>query len=189
MQIQSRHFVFERQQLFTCCLRGNIAFIQSHVTTNQPITDRFPPSYITMKFVDLLKCQIKRSNKILISRGKGNNWCHLRCRSLGILNTLSWETLDNRRKKSKAVFMYKVLNDHAVPGLKESPNERNVTHNIYNLRNSENDLILSKTRTEYLRRSFKECSFACGKIGGYSRLLEKRDRYKVEEDSVSYVLN
>jgi hypothetical protein len=33
-------------------------------------------------------------------------------RSLDILNTLSWETLDNRRKKSKAVFMYIVLNDH-----------------------------------------------------------------------------
>ncbi len=27
-------------------------------------------------------------------------------RSTDILTTLSWETLDNRRKKSKAVFMY-----------------------------------------------------------------------------------
>ena len=34
-------------------------------------------------------------------------------RSTDILTTLSWETLDNRRKKSKAVFMYKVLNDRA----------------------------------------------------------------------------
>ena len=41
-------------------------------------------------------------------------------RSTDILNSLSWETLDNRRKKSKAVFMYKVLNDHAAPSLKES---------------------------------------------------------------------
>ena len=40
-------------------------------------------------------------------------------RSTDILNSLSWETLDNRRKKSKAVFMYKVLNDHAAPSLKE----------------------------------------------------------------------
>jgi hypothetical protein len=49
---------------------------------------------------------VKKSNKISISRGMRNNWCHLRCKSLGIPNTLSWETLDNRRKKSKAVFNY-----------------------------------------------------------------------------------
>ena len=76
-------------------------------------------------------------------------------RSLDILNALSWETLDNRRNKSKAVFMYKVLNDHAAPGLKESLHKRNVTQNTYNLRNSENDLTLPKPRTEYLKRSFK----------------------------------
>ncbi len=40
-------------------------------------------------------------------------------RSTDILTTLSWETLDNRRKKSKAVFMYKVLNDHAARVLKQ----------------------------------------------------------------------
>ncbi len=70
-----------------------------------------------------------------------------------ILTTLSWETLDNRRKKSKAVFMYKVLNDHAAPGLKEYFQVRNVTQNTYNLRDY--DLTIPKPRTEYLRRSFK----------------------------------
>ena len=55
-------------------------------------------------------------------------------RSLDIRNTLSWETLDNRRKKSKAVFMYKVLNDHADPGLKETSfYKRNVTQNTYTI--------------------------------------------------------
>ena len=76
-------------------------------------------------------------------------------RSHDILNTQSWETLDNRINKSKAVFMYKVLNDHAAPGLRESFYKRNVTQNTYNLRDSENDLTLPKPRTEYLRRSFK----------------------------------
>ena len=76
--------------------------------------------------------------------------------STDILTTLPWETLDNRREKSKAVlFMYKVLIDHAAPGLKESFHGRNVTQNIYNLRNSEYDLTIPKPRTEYLRRSFK----------------------------------
>ena len=76
-------------------------------------------------------------------------------RSTDILNSLSWETLDNRRKKSNAVFMYKVLNDHAAPSLKESFCERNVMQNRYNLRNSEYDLTIPKPRTEYLKRSFK----------------------------------
>ena len=77
-------------------------------------------------------------------------------RSTDILNSLSWETLDNRRKKTKAVFMYKVLNDHAAPSLKESLYERNVMQNRYNLRNSEYDLTIPRPRTEYLRRSFKQ---------------------------------
>ena len=81
--------------------------------------------------------------------------------SLGVEidENLNWEKhidkIDNRRNKSKAVFMYKVLNDHAAPGLKESLHKRNVTQNTYNLRNSENDLTLPKPRTEYLKRSFK----------------------------------
>jgi hypothetical protein len=58
-----------------------------------------------------------------------------------------------------------------------------VTQNTYNLRNSENDLTLSKPRTEYLRRSFKYSGAmlwndlsSAAEIGGYSRLLQKRDR-------------
>ena len=39
------------QQFFTCCTAGYIAFIRSHVTTNQPITFSVHPSYITMWFV------------------------------------------------------------------------------------------------------------------------------------------
>jgi hypothetical protein len=35
------------QQFFTCCPAGYIAFIWSHVTTNQPITFGVHPIYIT----------------------------------------------------------------------------------------------------------------------------------------------
>ena len=52
-------------------------------------------------------------------------------------------------------FMYKVLNDHVAPGLKESFHERNVMQNRYDLRNSEYDLTIPKPRTDCLRRSFK----------------------------------
>ena len=46
--------------------------------------------------------------------------------------------------------MYKVLNDHTALGLKESFYEMNMTQNIYNLRNSENDLTLPKPKAEYV---------------------------------------
>jgi hypothetical protein len=38
------------QQFFTCCPAGNIAFISSHVTTNQPITFGVHPSFITRRY-------------------------------------------------------------------------------------------------------------------------------------------
>ncbi len=111
-------------------------------------------------------------------------------RSTDILTTLSWETLDNRRKKSKAVFMYKVLTDHAAPGLKEYFHVRNVTQNTYNLRNSDYDLTIPKSRTEYLRRSFKysgamlwnDLSFAAKSASTQKRDL-KRFKLGKEEDS------
>ena len=59
------------------------------------------------------------------------------------------------RKEFKAVFIYKILNDHAVPSLKESFYKRNVTQKRYNLKNSEYDLTVPNPRTEYLRRNFK----------------------------------
>ena len=79
--------------------------------------------------------------------------------------------------------MYKVLNDHAAPGLKESFHVRNVTQNTYNLRNSEYDLTIPKPRTEYLRRSFKysgamlwnDLSFAAKSASMHSRSFQKRD--------------
>ena len=55
------------------------------------------------------------------------------------------------------VFMYKVLNDHAAPNLKQSFHQRNLTQNTYNLRNSEFGLSIPKPRTEYLRRSYAPC--------------------------------
>ena len=94
--------------------------------------------------------------------------------------------------------MYKVLNDHAAPGLKESFYKRNVTQNTYNLRNSENDLTLPKPRTEYhLRRSFKfsgamlwnDLSSAAKSADTLDCFKKEIGTCKLEEDSVLYVLN
>ena len=51
--------------------------------------------------------------------------------------------------------MYKVLNDHTRPGLRNSFVRRSVSQNRYNLRNTTTDLTLLKPKREFLRRTFK----------------------------------
>ena len=68
-----------------------------------------------------------------------------------LLSTLSWERLSLRRKKQKAVMMYKTMNDLAPEYLQSLFSQR---HSAYNLRNSEGRLTLSKPSTNYLKRSF-----------------------------------
>ena len=40
-------------------------------------------------------------------------------RSADVLDTLGWETLDARRLPNKSILMYKILNDHTAPNLKD----------------------------------------------------------------------
>ena len=66
-------------------------------------------------------------------------------------HTLSWERLSLRRKKQKALMIYKTMNDLAPEYLQSLFSQR---HSAYNLRNSEGRLTLSKPSTNYLKRSF-----------------------------------
>ena len=68
-----------------------------------------------------------------------------------LLSTLSWERLSLRRKKQKALMMYKTMNDLAPDYLQSLFSQH---HSAYNLRNSEGRLTLSKPSTNYLKRSF-----------------------------------
>ena len=65
---------------------------------------------------------------------------------------LRWEKLSLRRKKQKALIMYKTLNELAPDYLQCLFTERHV--NDYNLRNLEGKLSLPKPNTNYLKRSF-----------------------------------
>lgn len=76
-------------------------------------------------------------------------------RSAYILDSLGWETLDSRRKNAKSILMYKILNDHAAPGLKDSFQKRCESQNGFHLRNYDTNLTLLKPKREYLKRSFK----------------------------------
>ena len=70
-------------------------------------------------------------------------------------DSLSWQTLDDRRRYAKSVLMYKTLNDHIALVPRNSFVRRNVNQTNYHLRDTATDLTLSKPKREFLKRSFK----------------------------------
>ena len=50
--------------------------------------------------------------------------------------------------------MYKIINDHTIPGLRNSFVRRNVDQTDNYLRNTATDLTLPKPKNEFLKRSF-----------------------------------
>ena len=68
-----------------------------------------------------------------------------------LLSTLDWERLFLRRKKQKALMMFKTMNGLAPEYLQSLFSQR---HSVYNLRDSEGKLTLPKPNTNYLKRSF-----------------------------------
>ena len=72
-----------------------------------------------------------------------------------LLSTLDWERLFLRRKKQKALTMFKTMNGHAPVYLQSLFSQH---HSVYNLRDSEGKLTLPKPRTNYL----KEASLTAG---------------------------
>ena len=73
-------------------------------------------------------------------------------RSNDILNDLGWDRLVNRRKKRKAILMFKTMNK-LVPSYIQSLFQKR-SNSAYNIRNQENKLSLPRPRTEYLKNSF-----------------------------------
>ena len=73
-------------------------------------------------------------------------------RSADVPGNLGWGALHARRSRDKLIPMYKILNDHTAPNLKDLFRKKYETHqNTLNLRNSETDLMLAKPKTEFLK--------------------------------------
>ena len=105
-----------------------------------------------------------------------------------LLAMLKWEKLSLRRKKQKALIMYKTLNELAPDYLQCLFTQRHV--NDYNLRDLEGKLSLSRPNTYYLKRSF--CySGAClwnnlpqdlksvASVGQFNGVLRRYLRYRI----------
>jgi hypothetical protein len=75
-------------------------------------------------------------------------------RSADVLATLGWQTLDNRRKYLKSIFIYKILNNETAPNLKENFLKISDCPIIHQLRNSQTDLALPFPKSQFKKKTF-----------------------------------
>ena len=104
-----------------------------------PLWD-FLSGYLSDKFQKMQN----RAARIITKLSFDTNSDHL-------LSTLTWERLSMRRKKQKALVMYKTMNGLTPEYLQLLFAQ---SYCNYNSRNSEGKLSLPKPRTNYLKRSF-----------------------------------
>ena len=114
------------------------SLIQPHFDYCAPVWDGL--SYLCEK---LQKLQNRAARVILQANCEVNS-------SL-LLETLKWDQLSLRRRKHKAIMMFKSLNGLAPVYLQDLFSER---HTDYHLHDSFHKLNLPKLRTNYLKRSF-----------------------------------
>ena len=74
-------------------------------------------------------------------------------RSTDLRHAMSWKNLNDRHKMNKSVLMFKILNNHSAPNLKDKFITRDINLSAnYNLRNADINLSVPKPRTEHLKR-------------------------------------
>ena len=77
-------------------------------------------------------------------------------RSADLLRGMSRKNLNDRHKMNKmnkSVLMFKILNNHSAPNLKNKFIARETNLRNYNLRNADVNLSVPKPRTDYLKKS------------------------------------
>ena len=116
------------------------ALIQPHFDYCAPVWDGLS-SYLCEK---LQKLQTGRAARVILQAN-----CEVN--SSLLLETLKWDQLSLRRRKQKAIMMFKSLNGLAPVYLHDLFSEQ---HTDYDLRDSFRKLNLPKPRTDYLKRSF-----------------------------------
>ena len=75
--------------------------------------------------------------------------------SVNVLESLQWTTLDIRRDGLKSVLLYKILNEQSGPSLGQAFVKNKDLNRDHNLRSNDNDLVLPKPKTNFLKRSFR----------------------------------
>ena len=74
--------------------------------------------------------------------------------SVDLLADLQWTSLEKRRNNSKLLLMYKIINGHTAPNLRNKFKFNYEMDCPYNLRNSSTDLALPKPNKDFGKRCF-----------------------------------
>ena len=85
-------------------------------------------------------------------------------RSADVLRSLSWNELEVKRRISKSLLIYKILNDYTRHNLKESLIRKNIWQTNYDLRNSQTDLAVPKPKREFLKKVLIIVGQNCGTV-------------------------
>ena len=87
---------------------------------------------------------------------------------------------ERQTKINKVVLMYKILNNHSAPDLKDKFNRRETNLNDYNLRNASVNLPVPKPNSEYLKKKRFGYSGAAlwNSLSAQARLTESVSSFK-----------
>ena len=97
-------------------------------------------------------------------------------RSSDLLHAMSGKNLNDKQKMNKSVLIYKILNNHSAPNLKDKLIRRDTNLNNYNLRSANTNLPVLYLRpdTEYLKKSFGCCAMEQPTYGGKVNRIKKQ---------------
>ena len=107
-----------------------------------------------------------------------------------LLENLNWKSFEERRKCLKSIFIYKILNGHTAPNLKDAfcfDNERDDTHN---LTNRETDLTLPMPMKGFGRRCFcYNAALHWNNFPNEAKIAESVNSFKSILNSVNIVIS
>ena len=85
--------------------------------------------------------------------------------SIDVLNTLVWETLDQKRNYTKSMLMYKKINDHAAPNLKQFFRQYSEGNTLHDLRNRATDSVYFKNqKNNVAKRVLNTMELSIGRV-------------------------
>ena len=110
-------------------------------------------------------------------------------RSADVLCPLSWNELKVRRRISKSLLIFKILNDYTGPNLKESLIRRNIWQTNYDLRDSQTDLaLLGSFSKKVLIMAGQNCGAVFHQMPNYSKFCPLIYKYHTGHTRLMFIV-
>ena len=107
--------------------------------------------------------------------------------SADVLESLGWETLEERRKRNKSILMYRILNNRTAPNLKEVFTRNNELQGYHDLRSRCTDLALPNPKRDFLKNSFRySCAILWNSLPIKAKVARSENVFKL---NLHYIFN